>query len=426
MNSGILEEAARVLKAIPLCDRCLGRLLACYGRSLRNEERGRSLKTVLSMELHKRIMSGDKEALKDLAILATNACGPLASLASRYVGEVRCRDCLICGGRLDSMIYELSLKALNALRKYEARTFIVGVKSGSCLERREEEVTLSLGLETWETVAREVKREVGKRLQLMTGLKPNFRRYDVVILVDLDRASVDVQPQPIYILGRYLKLGRFISQMPWVGKDGLKRYKLSVEESCRRLLQIYGAEDLKMHASGREDADARMLGEGRPLVIELRRPRRRFVDLRKASANASKPPWVVFRLERYVSFCEVIRLKQERGVKVYRMILHVNPSVSDKELNALETGFKDKLIRQRTPSRVLRRRADIVRERRVFDVRARCLTPHIIEVLIKCEGGLYVKELAQGDNGRTEPSFSSVLNRDVTVLFLDVLECLGS
>jgi len=41
--------------------------------------------------------------------------------------------------------------------------------------------------------------------------------------------------------------------------------------------------------------------------------------------------------------------------------------------------------------------------------------------LIKCEGGLYVKELISGDNGRTVPSFSSVLNTKALCLSLDVL-----
>jgi len=421
----VLKQATHALSMLPLCDRCLGRLLAYYGYALHNEERGRALKTVLSMEIHRRILAGDEGALKELEQLAANACGPLAKLASKYVGEVRCNECRICGGRLDDLIYELCLKALNALKNYEVRTFIVGVKSGSSLEKREEEVALSLGLESWETISREIKREVGKRLQLMTGLRPNFRKYDVVILVDLDEGSVTIQPQPLYILGRYLKLGRFISQMPWIGRDGVKRYVMSVEESCRGLMEVYGAEDLKMHASGREDADARMLGRGRPLVVELRKPKRRFVNLKKASAKASRPPWVVVNLERYVSFNEVVRLKQERGVKVYRLVLYVDPPISDEDLVTLENEFRDRLVKQRTPSRVLRRRADIVRERTVFSVKARRLTPHVIEVLVKCEGGLYVKELAHGDDGRTEPSFSSVLGKEVSVLFLDVLECLS-
>ena len=87
----------------------------------------------------------------------------------------------------------------------------------------------------------------------------------------------------------------------------------------------------------------------------------------------------------------------------------------------MEEFFRDRTIRQRTPERVLRRRADIVRERNVYSVRGRILGRHIAEFTVMCDGGLYVKELAHGDKGRTDPSFSSLLSKEISVLFLDVL-----
>ncbi|HIP57312.1 MAG TPA: tRNA pseudouridine(54/55) synthase Pus10, partial [Ignisphaera aggregans] len=43
------------------------------------------------------------------------------------------------------------------------------------------------------------------------------------------------------------------------------------------------------------------------------------------------------------------------------------------------------------------------------------------EALIKCEGGLYVKELVSGDQGRTTPSFSEVLGTEALCVELDVV-----
>jgi len=79
------------------------------------------------------------------------------------------------------------------------------------------------------------------------------------------------------------------------------------------------------------------------------------------------------------------------------------------------------VIRQRTPLRVVHRRADIVREREVYDVRLVELGEEPV-VELRCESGLYVKELVSGDKGRTKPSLSDLLGVAAEVSELDVLD----
>jgi tRNA pseudouridine synthase 10 len=45
-----------------------------------------------------------------------------------------------------------------------------------------------------------------------------------------------------------------------------------------------------------------------------------------------------------------------------------------------------------------------------------------MEVIVYCEGGLYVKELLTGDEGFTKPSVSELLNSDIEVLEIDVIK----
>jgi tRNA pseudouridine synthase 10 len=79
-------------------------------------------------------------------------------------------------------------------------------------------------------------------------------------------------------------------------------------------------------------------------------------------------------------------------------------------------------INQRTPKRVLRRRADIHRIREVYAIKVIQLNDEHLEAQIFCSGGLYVKELIHGDDGRTVPSLSQLLgNIKLEVEFLDVL-----
>jgi len=47
------------------------------------------------------------------------------------------------------------------------------------------------------------------------------------------------------------------------------------------------------------------------------------------------------------------------------------------------------------------------------------------DIVIRCEGGLYVKELISGDDRRTTPSLSALLGVNAKVEELDVLEVEG-
>jgi tRNA pseudouridine synthase 10 len=44
------------------------------------------------------------------------------------------------------------------------------------------------------------------------------------------------------------------------------------------------------------------------------------------------------------------------------------------------------------------------------------------ELKIFCDGGLYIKELINSDEGRTTPSVSELLNKKCICKFLDVLD----
>lgn len=79
------------------------------------------------------------------------------------------------------------------------------------------------------------------------------------------------------------------------------------------------------------------------------------------------------------------------------------------------------MIKQQTPIRVLHRRADMTREKYIYDVNVKKMSLKKAEMKIRCQGGLYVKELVTGDEGRTVPSVSEILNNKAKPMKLDVL-----
>ena len=105
--------------------------------------------------------------------------------------------------------------------------------------------------------------------------------------------------------------------------------------------------------------------------------------------------------------------------KTYRATVIFKTPIKDLKLLK---QFNNTLIAQETPTRVLRRRSDKIRKRRIKNITYRILGEKKLELKIKAQSGLYIKELINGDNGRTKPSISEILNNEVKKIELDVMK----
>jgi tRNA pseudouridine synthase 10 len=179
------------------------------------------------------------------------------------------------------------------------------------------------------------------------------------------------------------------------------------------------------HASGREDIDARMLGTGRPFVVEISKPKKRSIDLTRIleAINATGSGKVQVSRLRFTNRDVVRRLKKaESAQKEYRVLVEFERDVSAAELQRVEQELTGASIKQQTPLRVVHRRADLIREKYIYRVKVKKVAPKQAEMIVRCQGGLYVKELVSGDEGRTVPSVSSLLGTAAKTLKLDVLK----
>ncbi len=57
-----------------------------------------------------------------------------------------------------------------------------------------------------------------------------------------------------------------------------------------------------------------------------------------------------------------------------------------------------------------------------MDIKAEIIDSNNIILIIKGQGGLYIKELISGDDKRTQPNVSQVLKTSALCVELDVLE----
>jgi tRNA pseudouridine synthase 10 len=202
-------------------------------------------------------------------------------------------------------------------------------------------------------------------------------------------------------------------------------YSESVEDfTSKPLLDVTEGVDSFFHASGREDIDARMLGTGRPFIVEVSKPKKRFLNLKSVeeAINSEAVNKVEVSELHFTTKEKVRRLKKgESAVKEYRLLAEFENDVSDETLCLIEEKLTGITVKQQTPLRVLHRRADLIRERYIYKVKVKRVALKTAMLEIRCQGGLYVKELVSGDEGRTIPSVSSLLGHRAKTLKLDVL-----
>jgi len=326
-------------------------------------------------------------------------------------------------------------KSQEALEGFEYSTFLVGIELPINVEEREDEFKASQNIQHGESIRHEFGRVFGKAIAKATAKEAEYLKPDVVIVIDPFQERVRLQINPLFVAGRYRKLVRDIPQSEWFcscrgrgcskcGGTG-KLYPESVEAySSKPLLEAAGGSESFFHASGREDIDARMLGTGRPFIVEVSNPKKRSVDLTQIeeAVNASAVGKVEVSQLHFASKDDVRHLKKgENAQKEYRLLAEFEKDLTEEGLRMIEEKLTGTLIKQQTPLRVVHRRADIVRERYIYKLEVKKVTLKKALLYIRCQGGLYVKELVSGDEGRTVPNVSALLDNPAKTLKLDVL-----
>jgi tRNA pseudouridine synthase 10 len=378
------------------------------------------------------------EGVSKLQILAINGFSKIAQetlkhLKQDYVQSIE--KCFLCDSTFDK-IQEVTKIVLSSLNGYDFSTYLVGIELPVKIEEREDEFKAVFDIDTAESMKHEFGRLFGKNIGAHTGKEVNYLIPDIVVVINPFLSKINLQINPLFVGGRYRKLVRTVSQSKWFcsscrghgcekcGGTG-KLYSESVEEfASKQLLELTDGVDSFFHASGREDVDVRMLGTGRPFIVEISRPKKRFIDLKflEEAINTGATGKVEVSELHFTTKDKVRRLKKGEGaVKEYRLLAEFENDVADEALCLIEEKLSGITIKQQTPLRVLHRRADLIRERYIYKVKVKKVTFKVAMLEIRCQGGLYVKELVSGDEGRTIPSISSLLGNRARTLKLDVL-----
>ncbi|MEW5760714.1 MAG: tRNA pseudouridine(54/55) synthase Pus10, partial [Candidatus Thermoplasmatota archaeon] len=179
--------------------------------------------------------------------------------------------CWLCNGIFEE-INSLAELVIKKLSSYEYSTFLIGSKFDNDILGRAKELGIDIKGKFNEKIGLVVSKALKKN--------PDFKKPDIMAIVDTNYNVVNLQIRSICIYGRYIKLVRGIPQTRYYKKCFEKIYETSVEEEIGKKILFYAnGTNYKFHGMGREDIDARMLGNGRPFILEVINPKIRNIDL---------------------------------------------------------------------------------------------------------------------------------------------------
>uniref|UniRef100_F6PH90 tRNA pseudouridine(55) synthase n=1 Tax=Ciona intestinalis TaxID=7719 RepID=F6PH90_CIOIN len=236
---------------------------------------------------------------------------------------------------------------------------------------------------------------------------------------------------PVFVAGRYNKYSRTLPQTPWI-LDGKRKLESSVQELISGSVELkFGADRSNFSSSGREDVDVRMLGRGRPFILELIDPRistcstDEMKDL-QTKINSSTDLVRVRDLQIVEkSDCKTLKQGEEEKTKSYSALCCFLDTPGQETIEKLELLRQKNgvIVYQNTPIRVLHRRPLASRPRCIHTMVADRLTdsePRLFKLRLCTQAGTYVKEFVHGDFGRTSPSLRDLVGAEVDILCLDV------
>jgi len=402
-NEKTLDDIKNLLINHDLCDSCIGRLYRDIEQGSSNKHKGEIIRK---------------------QIKKTNETSPA--------------ECWLCEGLLEEITHFCSLIS-NALQPYEYETFLIGSKIDENIVQKEQNIWKSIDTTNPEPIKMEINREIGKNLEKNLEKEVHFNNPDIMVLIDTAFDVVSLQVKPLFIYGRYKKYDRGIPQTKWPcgicqGK-GCTRcnntgrlYPITVEDLvAKNALELTNGTDESFHGCGREDIDARMLGNGRPFILEVKNPKIRNIDLNqleKETNELGKDKIEIASL-RFSTRNEIERIKAAEFIKIYRVTIEATQPFNKEKLKKAAATLRGTIIKQFTPTRVAHRRANKVRERKIYNCDIESVEGTIARLAIETESGTYVKELISGDNQKTKPNLSELLGIPCVVKELDVIEIKG-
>jgi tRNA pseudouridine synthase 10 len=193
--------------------------------------------------------------------------------------------CYICNGLFSKVGFYAS-KIVSNVRRYEFRTFFVGVRLKQDILEREDELRSSLKLHGTPSIKSHFAKEIIKKVEKKIKAKPHHNP-ELLVIVDTSKQDIiECITKPVFFYGKYTKQ-KGVSQRKvgcrgecggkgcnnCNGKGGTEP---SVESIIsEKLLKLSGGKRIRITWLGREEKESIVYPPGRPFIAEIKEPKKR-------------------------------------------------------------------------------------------------------------------------------------------------------
>ena len=214
-------------------------------------------------------------------------------------------------------------------------------------------------------------------------------------------STVNMKRETIFLTGKYVKDTRRFGQSAWDANT------TSVAETiCPVACALFDSpiEKCLFSASGREDMDVRMLGSGRPFVLQLS-DAKNLQPLIDGGLKNLKIDTGDVRLQSGLAFADKgimdwLNWSTEQHVKIYRCVIWTERSLpTAAQITGILKDKKNIKILQKTPLRVLHRRTEHTREKFIHSLELQRLNDHFGTLTLPASAGASIKSFIHGDFG---------------------------
>lgn len=324
--------------------------------------------------------------------------------------------CHICRGLFDDLD-GIAKKTLLATAPYRFSTFLVGATLPTQLYEREDALRSRLKIRGRESIKSQFTRELGGRLAELTGKKVDYLKPDVTVNVVINGeggVQAAARARALAVEGRYVKRERGLPQKQdrcpmCLGKGcnlcnntGLGGQQSVEGIIAKHLVAATGGQAPRFSWIGSEDQTSLVLGRGRPFYARVadphtRRPRMKFseggVEARITAVLDDMPDTQVRFSVRTRIAIKCARPVGQDDVKKLRSLAGAGIK--------FESKFK-------------------VAAKRIYSAQAKKTGDDTLELVIKADGGLPIKQFVGGEE-YMEPNVSSLLGARCECAAFDVL-----
>jgi tRNA pseudouridine synthase 10 len=248
-----LAESKKILKEYDMCDYCLGRLFAKKLGLVSNKK--------LGQKIHKSL-------------------------------RIKNTKCYVCKNIFEDLpTYVEKMRGVSS--GYDFQTFLIGAKLKPSILDRDDHIRSHFKLRGIDGIKTNITRELAKQFARKTKKKGRQLDPDITLTIDFKVESCEIQSKPLFLSGRYTKLGRNMPQKQkpcsnCLGKGcvscnhhGISEYNSVEGVMSKYYFDCFGAIQTKITWVGGEDDTSLVLGSGRPFFAKILQPKKRNIRLPK-------------------------------------------------------------------------------------------------------------------------------------------------